>query len=266
MAKTHPSIDHFIEDDFIDIDLNLNPSNFLRINASSNSRNSREFEFKLCTNATNPQERDNSHSTPADELFYKGNLLPLHHHPRIQTIQRLKSRHFNYGHEQEVDQLEEKNREKRNSWCKKFKGINNSSLSSKLKASRAYFKSLFTKSRFSDDSCEVSKSKNHGNVNNYVKGRRKSPNEEEDSVHRKSFSDVIKWRLVSKSNSSLNSNSNLNSNGICIFETQKTILRRSSSVNSEVENPIQGAISYCKKSQQFISGRKSVTGAGIYSF
>ncbi|KAM3410944.1 hypothetical protein ACQJBY_002894 [Aegilops geniculata] len=40
-------------------------------------------------------------------------------------------------------------------------------------------------------------------------------------------------------------------------------LRRSSSASSEAENPIQGLIAYCKKSQQLASVRKSASDAGF---
>ncbi|EEE63996.1 hypothetical protein OsJ_18825 [Oryza sativa Japonica Group] len=40
-------------------------------------------------------------------------------------------------------------------------------------------------------------------------------------------------------------------------------LRRSSSASSEVENPIQGLIAYCKRSQQLASVRKSASDAGF---
>jgi hypothetical protein len=41
------------------------------------------------------------------------------------------------------------------------------------------------------------------------------------------------------------------------------VLRRSSSASSEMDNPIQGAIAYCKKSQELASVRKSASDAGF---
>jgi hypothetical protein len=40
-------------------------------------------------------------------------------------------------------------------------------------------------------------------------------------------------------------------------------LRRSSSASSKVENPVQGLIAYCKRSQQLAFVRKSASDAGF---
>ncbi|XP_010528259.1 PREDICTED: probable membrane-associated kinase regulator 3 [Tarenaya hassleriana] len=46
----------------------------------------REFEFQMCSSAAISGEPTTS---PADELFYKGQLLPLHLPPRLQMVQKL---------------------------------------------------------------------------------------------------------------------------------------------------------------------------------
>jgi hypothetical protein len=104
------------------------------------------------TSSNTPHERC-SDDSPADELFYKGILLPLNLHPRIQTIQRLLSHernpHYSVREEEELEKKKKmwcrriKNEDSvmpeqcgaKNSWSKKFKGLGSSSLRSELKAS-----------------------------------------------------------------------------------------------------------------------------------
>ncbi|KAJ4793020.1 membrane-associated kinase regulator [Rhynchospora pubera] len=293
MTKTLPFCDQSLEEDYIDID----PSSpFTSINVPSR-RDSREFEFKLCAN---PQERC-SFDSPADELFYKGVLLPLHLYPRIQAIQRVLLHERN---SRLSDQEEQKFQEEsistcyhasarneyvtlpgqcgtKNRWSKKLKGVSTLSLCSKLKASHTYLKSLFAKPTVSNDQCRASRPKDNiigKNVNSLVNNiQREKLMEEDEWVHRKSFSNATKlgsstrsdslYSNSSSSSSSSNSSfSSLNSNAFYITLTQSPVLRRSSSVNSEMERSIKGAITYCKKSQDQVSGRKSVSDIGLYSF
>lgn len=293
MTKTISSHDQFVHEDYIDIDPN---SMSTSVNAPS-WRNSREFEFKLCPN---PQEKC-SYDSPADELFYKGILLPLHLHPRIQTIQRLLLRERNPHHSiQEEDELEKESVSScryategyeystmpaqcgtKNSWSKKFKGLGSSSLCSKLKAPCTYLKSLFAKPVHGNDYVKT-RSKNI--ISKDLNGLKSSVErdklmEEDELVHRKSFSSLAKLCPTTRSNS-LYSNSSwssssssldlsflsLNSNEFSVSLTQPPVLRRSSSVNSEMESSIQGAITYCKKSQDLVSGRKSVSDIRFYPF
>ncbi|KAI4385703.1 hypothetical protein MLD38_003697 [Melastoma candidum] len=163
------------------------------------------------------------------------------------------------------------------SWTKKIKLIKQSSLGSKLKASRAYLKSLFSKSGCSDDSClHDSKNKQNsdscekkkkkkktpfGQIQTYrnrsaISGERVRENEKTTDVgtnsHRRSFSLSVKWHLSNKVSSSSTSLKPPSSplvkrpsefNGI-------RFLKRSSNVKSEMESPIPGAIAHCKRSQQ----------------
>ncbi|KAG1339180.1 putative membrane-associated kinase regulator 4 [Cocos nucifera] len=172
------------------------------------------------------------------------------------------------------------------SWSKRLKSIGHSSLVLKLKASRAYLKSFFTKSSCSDESCALPKAKECSNGHARA-GRRKpfgqiqrerypvaaaltrsihggKPNEEELG-RRKSFSGMIRWNSTTKSSSTSSSCSSSSSNASSNGYHQPRILKRSSSVNSEVESSIQGAIAYCKKSQQLVCARKSTSDVGYYS-
>lgn len=82
MAVNFLSCDH-ADDDFIDMEVN-SYSNFLCHSVSSPAHN-REFEFQMSSSS---QEREHTTSS-ADELFYKGKLLPLHFSPRLQMVEKL---------------------------------------------------------------------------------------------------------------------------------------------------------------------------------
>ncbi|XP_019185147.1 PREDICTED: probable membrane-associated kinase regulator 4 [Ipomoea nil] len=62
------------EEDYIDMEVN-----------SSSSPQIREFEFQMGSICV---EKESS-TSPADELFYRGKLLPLHLPPRLQMVQKL---------------------------------------------------------------------------------------------------------------------------------------------------------------------------------
>ncbi|KAL5066706.1 hypothetical protein RYX36_017593 [Vicia faba] len=166
------------------------------------------------------------------------------------------------------------------SWTKKLK---QSSLGSKLKASRAYLKSLFGKSGCSYENYVTSSTKvaDEGSVskareimNKHVQGANKNPYgqiqrhryqssisvmrefkeksiEDGSNHHRRSFSVGIKLLSGNKSSSSSSSFSVSNKAYGC-HQTHQ-LLKRCSSTSSEIENSIQGAIAYCKKSQQMLS-------------
>ncbi|CAI9762052.1 unnamed protein product [Fraxinus pennsylvanica] len=75
MASILPSYDSS-DEEYIDMDLISYSTNY-------SPPQNREFEFPLCFIS---KETTNS---PADELFYKGKLLPLHLSPRLQMLQKL---------------------------------------------------------------------------------------------------------------------------------------------------------------------------------
>ena len=183
------------------------------------------------------------------------------------------------------------------SWLMKFK---QSSLGQKFNASRTYLKSLFSKSGCSDESCakaacneqacNVSKGKQC--LSKYMKIAKKTPFEQieneryqmsptvmksidkemvDDGVnsHRRSFSGAIGRHSPTKCSSSSFSSSgssscssfSFNSNGF--YDSQ--LLKRCSSANAEIEISIEGAIAYCKQSQQLFSLRETVAEVGFYS-
>ncbi|KAL2549177.1 putative membrane-associated kinase regulator 4 [Forsythia ovata] len=244
----------------------------------------REFEFQSFSCSSG---RDTT-TSPADELFYKGKLLPLHLPPRLQMVEKILQNNYSsttfeplqeslfstplftpasntpfescnispsdsfhvsrelnpheYFLEYSTDQsstyvfeeeLDSSNTNK--SWTKPLKLIKQSTLGSKLKASRAYLKSLFTKS-----SCST-------------------------KCHRRSFSGAIKRTSKAKSSSSNSLNSGSSSTDSNGFQEMK-FLKRSISGKSELENSIQAAIAHCKRShQQEFCSRKTVSDLGFCS-
>ncbi|KAJ0979414.1 hypothetical protein J5N97_014888 [Dioscorea zingiberensis] len=281
-----------MEEDFIDME--ISSTTFLCINTAS-PPHQREFEFQMSINT--PQRE--ALTSPADELFYKGKLLPLHLPPRLQMVQKLlgNSETEDFGDLGETHQTAtstpfescnispatscyvsgELNPEdyffecsngfvqphQKKTWAKKLKLIRQASISSKLKASRAYIKSLFTKPKCSSE--EQCKERSI-NIN--------ETEEESSGDSRRSFSVTFKKSLKnnststssscsssSSSSSACSSSSSLNYNGF----SGSHLLRRSNSVHLEVESSIEGAINYCKMSQKLVCGRKSVSDVGFGS-
>ncbi|KAJ9185178.1 hypothetical protein P3X46_004838 [Hevea brasiliensis] len=72
------------DDDYIDMEVISSSHNFFHYSISSPPQ-SREFEFQM-SSISNDRETTTS---PADKLFYKGKLLPLHLPPRPQMVEKL---------------------------------------------------------------------------------------------------------------------------------------------------------------------------------
>ncbi|XP_059646978.1 probable membrane-associated kinase regulator 4 [Cornus florida] len=346
MATDHLPPCYHADEDYIDMEVSSS-SNFF-FDSTNSPPQTREFEFQMSLNS---HEKEST-TSPADELFYKGKLLPLHLPPRLQMVQKLlqnsttttttfdntketlgddqfysiafittsttsstntstplescnispsESRRVSseinpdeyfFEWSTELTDFIGDRPKKFISWSKKLKMIKQSSLRQKLKASRAYLKSLFNKSACSDESsakeaCNfeagyVSKGKEY--LNKYKKVAKKNPFGQigkgtyptlanvlnsiekeavEDGVnsHRRSFSGAIKRHSATKSSSSSSSGASsssssfsFNSNGF----NESQFLKRSSSANSEIDCSIEGAIAHCKQSQQLFSSRKLV--------
>lgn len=323
MATKQVSLVH-VDEDYIDMELS-SPSNFFSYSINSPPK-SREFEFQMTTSFSSEKE---STTSPADELFYKGKLLPLHLPPRLQMVQKLletsnesplKDITFPFPITTESDiRLSSTNASTpmescnispsescrvssevnpdeylynwdingfvghipKKSWSKKLKQIKQLCFSQRLKASRAYLKSLFNKSGCSDKSCANTggaerKTKCKECQNKYVKvggndhkhqiscAVMKTLNREiilEDSFnHRRSFSGAIQRHSVAKASSSSTSSSGSSSTSSSFSFSSRgfydlQLFKRSSSANSELECSIEGAIAHCKQSQQQCSSR-----------
>lgn len=242
------------------------------------------YSTPLMTTATTPTTM----STP----FKSCNISPSE---SCQVSRELNPEEYFFQYSTEVNGFIDNNPKK--SWTKKLKLIKQSSFGSKLKASRAYLKSFFGKSGCSDDSCtaatkvadEGTVSKARASMNKYVKAAKKTPfgqiqkekyqmsttamrnvNKQQVTedcsgrLHRRSFSMAIKRHSTNKFSSSSGSSSSSSSTTSNGFKALP-FLKRSSSVNSEIENPIQGAIAHCKQSQQMFHPRKAVNEVGFYS-
>jgi len=66
-----------VDQDYIHIELSSSPNFSYSFHTSPHNR---EFEF---------QNKEESTTSPADELFYKGKLLPLHLPPRLEMVEKL---------------------------------------------------------------------------------------------------------------------------------------------------------------------------------
>ncbi|KAL0720912.1 hypothetical protein Bca4012_035511 [Brassica carinata] len=279
------------DDDYIDMEVNLSSSSssssrFISFAVNSSPpHSSREFEFQMCSSAVASGE---SATSPADELFYKGQLLPLHLPPRLQMVQKLLAssssssaaaistpispraaasspRRFSSSEIQEEHCYIEISTE-----LKRFiesKKIKQSSIRQKLKASRAYIRSLFSRPGCSDSSEIHPKFKSETLKNS----KKKNPSESLSSknpplIHRRSFSGVMQRHSQQKcsssasasssssSASSLSSSFSFGSNGSLDLQT---LMRSSNASSAEIDNSIEGAIEHCKQS---FTTRKSNAG------
>ncbi|GLT47875.1 hypothetical protein SLA2020_215340 [Shorea laevis] len=349
MAATKSQVsssDADADEDYFDMELSSS-SNYLCISISSPPQ-SREFEFQMCSVFLDGKPT----TSPADELFYKGKLLPLHLPPRLQMVQKLLQSSNSTFDSKTEELLEERysipfmaagsatpstntstplescsisptescrvsseinpdeyffewskelngfiGYSSKKSWGRKLK---QSSFVQKLKASRAYIRSLFSKSACSNESCAKAASgkeavnalKIKDCLNKYVKVEKKTPfgridNERfktptcvfkskdremiEDggaTSQRRSFSGAIqrpsavKYSYTSSSGSSSSSSSfSFSSSGFCDLQ----FLKRSSSANLDLESSIEGAIAHCKQSQMSSTPRKTVSDLGVCS-
>ncbi|KAL3531860.1 hypothetical protein ACH5RR_005381 [Cinchona calisaya] len=274
------------DEDYIDMEIESSSHNLIFCCSEGNtSPQSREFEFQMSSTSNG---RGESTTSPADELFYKGKLLPLYLPPRFQMVQsssssctapsstnastplysscnispsescrvscELNPAEYFFEWSTEFSSLinNSSHHPKKSYWSKKLEMIKQSLLTQKLKASRAYLKSLFS-----------SKNIDH------KKGI------EENNKHWRSFSGAIKRHSPSKclssstsssSSSSTSSSSSylLNSN---VLYRLKSLKRSSSAASDDTEISIRSAIAYCKNSEHIFNSRKDqVCEAGlIYS-
>lgn len=298
MATNLERCDSDVEEDYIDMEV-TSFTNLVRKTLNNYNDHPREFEFQmthLC-----PLEIDKT-SSPADELFYKGKLLPLHLPPRLQMVQKLLE---DYTFDEEFystplatgtattpatsntpfesctvspadsrqvskelnpedyflgysDSVEEKK-----SWGKKLGLIKQSSLGTKIKASRAYLRSFFGKSSCSDESRVA----DEGSILRYsrvqppfgqIKTERpkKQVNGSVSGSHRRSFTVSMRRQPAKSSNNKTSSN--------LVFRPLQ-FLKRSTSSNSEIENSIQGAILHCKQSLEQKQKEYSASEVGFCS-
>ncbi|WVZ95956.1 hypothetical protein U9M48_041656 [Paspalum notatum var. saurae] len=283
MAMPPPTM--VIQDDYIDMD--LTPA------ATPVPPSSPRFEFRSAAGDGDDcrTEAAAAFASPADELFYKGKLLPLHLPPRLQLVQRLLQEQQPPQAAQGAQRDEDDagapaaagDVAKKPSWAKKLRVV-------KRWASREYIRSFFLARPMSMPmpSNLVADAGAGGTGIGSVSARGSVLDHEEVCHHRKSFSGIIRRvRLVvatkaaapgtsplcsSSSSSSSSTPSCGNANGF-FFRTAAAaapVLKRSSSAGSEERN-IQGAIAHCKRSQLMqppgvlVAARRSVSDVVFYS-
>lgn len=318
------------EEDYIDMEVSSNSNIFSHFKNSPCQ--TREFEFQMFPNSI---DKDTT-TSPADELFHNGKLLPLHlpfgttqmvekllqnpnkipvHGTRkndvfdesfstplfttttntptsnntpfescnISPVESCQvSRELNpdeYMFENNVFPVDD-DENRKSSWTRKLKQIKNSSLGSKLKSSRTYLKSFFSKSGCSNEySAAASRNIEKGPLP-IVKEAKKEPFgqihrgnanskgvKKENHLHRRSFSGAIKRFSTAKSSSSsfssstsgsLSASSSNNSNEF----QEMHFFKRSTNSYSDIENSIQAAIAHCKNSHH---STKTISDIGVCS-
>uniref|UniRef100_A0ACD5TG58 Uncharacterized protein n=1 Tax=Avena sativa TaxID=4498 RepID=A0ACD5TG58_AVESA len=191
--------------------------------------------------------------------------------------------------------------EKRPPWSRRLRFVTRQlNLGRQLKASKAYLRTMFATPRptaNADDDKTVLAAKDlpshsHGHVRAWRKNpfgqtrsnrciaEKSSSGSGHAGGHRRSFSSVmVRYSASNKtspapapsscssasssSKSSTSTSSSVRSSSGSDGAGAPPALRRSSSASSEAENPIQGLIAYCKKSQQLASVRKSASDTGF---
>jgi hypothetical protein len=335
------------EEDYIDMDLTSA--------AAATAPGEFEFDFHM----SGPLGGDGARweqeplASPADELFYKGKLLPLHLPPRIQMVEELLDGRVVVGGagrrqlaistapatpydsctaspanscyasgELNVEEYFQEYAARladaaeaaceKKPWSRKLRFMRQLNLGLKLKASKAYIKTIFAAKPASsgddDDKDAIlgatreTKELSHGGHHHHRAWRRNpfgqmrsnrciassqsgggaagggggrgsvgggKHKERDHGGHRRSFSSVIvRYSTSNKTSpapqsSSCSSSSSVRTSSESDGGAAAPALRRSSSASSEVENPIQGLIAYCKRSQQLASVRKSASDAGF---
>ncbi|KAH7854643.1 hypothetical protein Vadar_016282 [Vaccinium darrowii] len=321
------------DEEYIDMEVSSN-SNFMST-CTTSPPHAREFEFQMFSSSSE-RERETTPS-PADELFYKGKLLPLHLPPRLQMVEKLlHNSNSAYNHNTTDDSFEEEyftttplttyttptantpfescnispsesfhmsqelnpkgyfsefstqgissftNEIPKKSWTKRLKLIKHSlksffnksgcseegtvprakeyqKIQSKnMKAEKKTPFGQIQRDKYQSSNSTVARSFNKGKVAPDGAGAR----------HRRSFSGAIKrlsttkcYSSSSSSSTSSSSSSLGNSNG----SHESRFLKRSSSVSSDMEHSIQGAIAHCKRSHEEVHSRKTVSEVPFYS-
>ncbi|CAA7029444.1 unnamed protein product [Microthlaspi erraticum] len=298
MANNLERRDSDVEEDYIDMEVTSFTS-LVRKSLTNNNNNPREFEFQmthLC-----PLEIDKT-SSPADELFYKGKLLPLHLPPRLQMVQKLLE---DYTFDDEfystplatgtattpvtsntpfesctVSPVEScqvskelnpedyfldysDSVEEKKSWGKKLGLIKQSNLGTKIKASRAYLRSFFGKSSCSDESRVA----DEGSILRYSRvqppfGQVKTERPKKQVNGSVSGSHRRSF-TVSMRRQPAKSSNNKTSSSLGFRPLQ--FLKKCPSSNSEIENSIQGAILHCKQSLEQKQKQYSANEVGFCS-
>ncbi|KAK9684085.1 hypothetical protein RND81_10G185200 [Saponaria officinalis] len=283
------------DDDYIDMEVKSFTHFFpKKTNPIPSPQHGLEFEFHMSTSSTNV-ERDST-TSPADELFYKGKLLPLHLPPRLQMVEKLlQDAPLSSRFETPLGT----NTATTPTTTTPFESCNvspvgSSQVSRELCSNKGYFvidEGFVKKSWAKRIKIRIKTlfGKSDNGFSNVSKDITKNELKEEIVSHRKSFSSAFKRRpsmtkvsssyssvIMSSSSGSSSSPSSVSSalgvsNGV-----REMKLKRSNSANSEIETSlIQGAIAHCKQSQlqsqsqsqqSLLQSRRNLSEVGCHSF
>ncbi|XP_010067221.2 probable membrane-associated kinase regulator 4 [Eucalyptus grandis] len=86
MARSLPLHDGHLEEEYIDMEVSSYSIFHGHSTITNPPQTPREFEFQMSSTSLDHKEASTS---PADELFYKGKLLPLHLPPRLEMVAEL---------------------------------------------------------------------------------------------------------------------------------------------------------------------------------
>ncbi|WCJ28230.1 hypothetical protein M5689_009936 [Euphorbia peplus] len=253
----HKYSSSFEDEDYIDIEIFPSP-NFIYYSFTSQLSPTKDldFEFQMCPNF--PLHK----TSPADQFFFNGKLLPLSPFPTKHSV----------GNTDKCLTLVKESTEfnhyppKKSSWSCKLKQF---LLIQKLKSSTSnYLKSLFTKSYEPPEKQAVISSTGEDNFDDlqYMKISKKSPFGDFENCRFKLSNGLKKnniqkvmaqkgqHSLMSLSSSSGSSPSpSCSSNSTFSMSSSKDmqlVKRSMNASNSEIEKSIEGAIAYCNKSYQ----------------
>ncbi|PPD93445.1 hypothetical protein GOBAR_DD09642 [Gossypium barbadense] len=256
-------IDNEEDDEYIDMEI-TSFSNYF-----TNSRNSREFEFQMSSISIEKEPT----SSPADELFYNGKLLPLHLPPQLLQFSGSGSGYGDF----------------KNGVVEELYGTPLTTTVTTPTSTSTPFESCNISPC---DSCYVSGELNPDEYSStslfYEYSTETEVSRCFDENPKKSWTKKLK--LSSKLKASRAYLKALFGKSGCTDESSaaakdgnqttvskpkrrnnadkgKLFLKRSSSVNTEIENPIQGAIAHCKRSQaqKMMASTKIVGEVGYYS-
>ncbi|XP_055809117.1 probable membrane-associated kinase regulator 3 [Solanum dulcamara] len=244
------SMEHSNDEEYIDIE--VNSCSYFSSCPNSSSPQNREFEFQMASITNYNKE---STTSPADELFYRGRLLPLHQ--KILQTELFEDLEDSFcinflitpigSPSQTCNVSFELNPNDHKISPKKLwtKFIKHSLINQKFKSSREFLKSLFSKSY---GNCCSSK--------DMKVSKKKTPLKNTTRNNIELSLSSIKWqpksrngssRSFSSTNSSSTGDSFSSSNWSFNSNNEFNFLKRSS---SDIEGSIEAAVAHCKKSQE----------------
>nr|GMC82268.1 probable membrane-associated kinase regulator 4 [Ipomoea batatas] len=258
------------DDEYIDIEV-----------SNSFSPESRSFEFQMCS-VFGDEEEDPTAIFPADDLFYQGKLLPL----SLQTLPsveeddfiimdfasstnsppfkpcRLSSELSNNGFTTLISNKHPPGK----FWSEKLRLIKKCLITKKLKASRAYLRSLFRK-----PPCSIEATSSSADYKSPPGTEKQAPNGKKTPL----FPSMGRWRhpiiagVIKKINKGriIEDHNKVNHRSSSDFYELNFHNRSFSFAScSDFEGSIEAAISHCKQSQELPNPRKSFIESGHYHY